>query len=88
MSKRRIDERLETSNKVTLKEAMRPRSSGLSMWIQAFTYLNRKENALVIRMCRPLGVALQVVLIFKYLIHLLVSYLFINNFKTVTIKLK
>ena len=66
MSKRRIDERLETSNKVTLKEAMGPRSSGLLMWIQAFTYLNRKENALVIQMCRPLCVVLHLLLIFNF----------------------
>ena len=77
MSRRRIDERLETSNKVTLKEAMRPRSSGLLMWIQAFTYLDRKENVLEIQMCRLLDVVLQLVFIFKYLIHLLfISYLF------------
>ena len=52
-------------------------SSSLLMWIQAFTYLNRKENVLMIQMCKPMGVVFQVILIFKYLIHLLViSYLF------------
>ena len=58
--KRRIDERLETSNKVTLKEATSPRCLGLLMWIKAFTYLNRKANVLVVQMCRSLGVVLHI----------------------------